>query len=105
MHGESGLCTDARLHMFASPMTDFSLETESYEKFYPITPAITETTPVGFLVSNSSPGNLLSFEHSYLEVKCKITKEDGSAAKSGSTNSKVRQIPCYGIEHGERRHI
>ena len=90
LHKDSTLCTDSRLHCFNDPPTESSIESEFYETFYPTVPSTGPQTPVEFQVSNLSPATVLSFEGAHLEIKCKITKSDGTDAATAAVADNVR---------------
>jgi hypothetical protein len=88
VHAQSCECAKSELDLFSVPPTQTSIESGTWVEYHPVS-AITGGSPIEFEI-NGSGEDYVDFANSYLHVKAKITKPDGTAldadTKLGPTN-------------------
>jgi hypothetical protein len=76
VHEQSCECMKGELDLFAVPPTQTSIEHGTWVEYHPLS-TITDEAPIEFDV-NGTGEEYLDFANSYLQVKAKIVKEDGT---------------------------
>lgn len=81
-------CTKSELDLFALPPTQTSIESGTWVEYHPVS-SISGKSPIEFEI-NGSGEDYLDFANSYLHIRAKITKADGTNLvndnKAGPTN-------------------
>ena len=76
VHEQSCECAKSELDLFSMPPTQTSIENGSWVEYHPLS-TITDGTPLEFEITGNGE-DYLDFGNSYLHVKAKITKPDGT---------------------------
>ena len=76
IHNQSTECMKSELDLFTVPMTQTSIEKNTYHEISPLA-AITDTSPIEFFITGSSE-DYIDLNNSYIQVQAKITKGDGA---------------------------
>lgn len=76
IHNQSTECTLSELDLFTIPMTQTSIEKNTYHEISPLA-AITDTSPIEFFITGSSE-HYIDLNNSYLHIVAKITNADGT---------------------------
>ena len=88
IHNQSAECMKSELDLFTVPMTQTSIEKNTYHEISPLA-AITDTSPIEFFITGSSE-DYIDLNNSYIHVQAKITNADntnlGADAEVGFVN-------------------
>jgi hypothetical protein len=76
LHEGSCECTKSELDLFSVPPTQTSVESGSFVEYHPIS-SLTDGGPIEFEVSSTGT-NYIDYANSYLYVRAKITKSNGT---------------------------
>lgn len=83
-------CTVSQLDLFSIPNTQTSIEKGSYVEYRPIS-SLTDSAPIEFDI-NSTGEDYIDFANSYLYVKVKILRADGTDAVADDTVGPVNNF-------------
>ena len=94
IHEGSCECAKSELDLFSVPPTQTSIESGTFVEYHPIS-SLADGAPIEFEVG-SSGDDYIDFANSYLYVRAKITKGDGSnladTAKVGPVNNFLHSL-------------
>ena len=76
VHDQSCECTKSELDIFSVPPTQTSIEKGTWIEYHPIS-SLADGSPIEFEISGSGE-DYVDYANSYLHVKAKITKPDGT---------------------------
>ena len=96
VHKDSNDCSSSSLDLFLLPPTQSSFQKVKSINYHPIT-SFSDSEPIEFKVSGSGK-EFLDLARSYLHLKVKVSKADGSnlggASKVGFTNYPIASLHC-----------
>jgi len=76
MHRESCACSKSELDLFAMPPTMMTMQESQWVEFHPIS-SLTDSAPIEFEIKGQ-PEDYIDLNSSYLYLKVKVTKPDGT---------------------------
>jgi hypothetical protein len=90
IHEGSCECTKSELDLFSVPPTQTSIESGTFVEYRPIS-SLTDGAPIEFDVT-SSGDDYIDFANSFLHVKAKIERANGTALDAGDTVGPVNNL-------------
>ena len=83
LHPSSAESVDTGLDIFSVPPTQTSIETGGYSEYFPLA-VLNQSTTIEFDILNKNGSEYLDLSNSYLSVRAKIVKGDGSELDPGT---------------------
>lgn len=90
VHDQSCECSKSELDLFSVPPTQTSIESGSWVEYHPLT-TVTDGTPIEFEITGNGQ-DYVDFGNSYLHVRAKITKDDGTDIDDGAVVGPVNNF-------------
>jgi len=90
IHEESCECTKSELDLFSVPATQTSIESGTFVEYRPVS-SLTDGAPIEFDIT-ASGDDYIDFANSFLHVKVKIERANGTALTAADTVGRVNNL-------------